>query len=107
MENFTFNKSFSKQKQVTGLTIGGMLVLENSQLLKQEFVSIMNSLSRRLKITLTNVEMIDLAFIQLLIAFINYMDENHVTYAFEWNLDDDQKTLLESVGLSNELFMTN
>lgn len=107
MENFTFSRSFSKQKQVNGLAIGGMLVLENSQLLKQEFMSVANSLSRRIKITLTDVEMIDLAFIQLLIAFINHMDENHVTYTFEWNLDDDQKTLLESVGLSNELFMTN
>jgi len=30
-----------------------------------------------------------------------------VAYQFVWNLDEDQKILLENVGLSNELFMNN
>lgn len=107
MENIIFKKSLNEQGQITGLEIGGMLILENSQQLKKEFTGVADCLSKQVKITISNADEIDLSCIQLFIAFINQMNEAHVAYQFDWNLDDDQKSLLENVGLSNELFMNN
>jgi hypothetical protein len=107
MGNIIFQKSFNEQEQVTSLEIGGMLVLENSQQLKKDFMAVVDCLSHRVKITISNVEEIDLSFIQLLIAFIHYVNEAHVAYQFDWNIDEDQKSLLENVGLSNELFLND
>lgn len=107
MENIIFKKSLNEQSQIAELEIGGMLVLENSLKLKQEFTGIAGCLSKKVKIILSNVDEIDLSCIQLFIAFIKLMNEAHVDYQFVWNLDEDQKKLLENVGLSNELFMNN
>jgi hypothetical protein len=105
MENITCKKMPDEQGLIIEIEIGGMLVLENSPHLKKELVSIMNHLSNRVKIRILNPDGLDLSCIQLLLAFIKHMDENHVTYSFDWMLDDDQKVLLENVGLSNELFI--
>lgn len=105
MENITCKKMPDEQGRIIEIEIGGMLVLENSPHLKKELVSIMNHLSNRVKIRILNPDGLDLSCIQLLLAFIKHMDENHVTYSFDWTLDDDQKVLLENVGLSNELFI--
>ena len=107
MENMNFKKSLNEQGRITGLEIGGMLVLENSQELKKELGGLVDLLSDRVDITISNAEEIDLSCIQLFVAFIKSMNEAHVAYQFVWNLDEDQKALLENVGLSNELFMTN
>ena len=109
MGNITFQKILDEHGRITGLTIGGMLVLENSQELKKEFVSAMDGLSNQVKITVSNTTEIDLSCIQLFMGFIKHMNSTHVpvNYQFEWNLDEDQKTLLESVGLSNELYLNN
>jgi len=107
MENMNFKKSLNEQGRITGLEIGGILVLENSQELKKELAGLVDLLSDRVDITISNAEEIDLSCIQLFIAFIKSMNEAHVVYQFVWNLDEDQKALLENVGLSNELFMTN
>lgn len=107
MENIIFQKSLNKQGQVTEIEIGGILVLENSQQLKTEFLGAKDCLSKQVKITVSNPEEIDLSFIQLFIAFIKSMNETHVVYQLDWKLDEDQKTLLENVGLSNELFLNN
>ncbi len=105
MENITCKKLPDEQGRIIEIEIGGMLVLENSPHLKKELVSIMNHLSNRVKIRILNPDGLDLSCIQLLLAFIKHMDENHVMYSFDWTLDDDQKVLLENVGLSNELFI--
>ena len=107
MENIIFRKSLNEQGRITGLEIGGLLVLENSLELKKEFVSVIDCLSNRVKITVSNTSEIDLSCIQLVMAFIKHMNVAHVAYQFEWNLDEDQKTLLENVGLSNELYLNN
>ncbi len=104
MENIIFLKSLDEQDRITELEIGGMLVLENSQQLKKEFVGAMNCLSKRVKITVSNAEEIDLSCIQLFIAFINHMNEIHVSCQFDWKLDEDQMSLLENVGFGSELF---
>ncbi len=105
MENITCKKLPDEQGRIFEIEIGGMLVLENSPLLKKELVSVMNHLNNRVKIRISNPDGLDLSCIQLLMAFIKHMDENHVTYTFDWALEDDQKALLENVGLSNELFI--
>lgn len=107
MENMNFKKSLNEQGRVTGLKIGGMLVLENSQELKKELSGLVDHLSDRVDITISNADEIDLSCIQLFIAFIKFMNEVHVAYRFVWNLDEDQKALLENVGLSNELYLNN
>lgn len=107
MEHVTFKKFSNEQGLITELEIGGKLVLENAKQLKREFTSVVNSLNKQLKIRIVDVSGLDLSFIQLVLAFIILMDDNHVVYEFKWNLDDDLRNLLESVGLSNELFMNN
>jgi anti-anti-sigma regulatory factor len=107
MEKIGFKKSLNDQGQITGLEISGMLVLENSHQLKKEFADTLNGLSNKIRIAVSNVEEIDLSCIQVFIAFIECLDNSHVTYQFDWNLEKDQRILLENVGLSNELFMNN
>ena len=107
MDDITFKKLLNEQGRITELEIGGKLVLENAQQLKKEFTSILSLLGKRLKIKILGVDEFDLSFIQLILAFIIHMDDNHMGYEFEWNIDVDQRNLLESVGLSNELFMNN
>ena len=107
MESYTFKKLENKDGQIKGLEIGGLLVLENANDLKRDFLSTSRIMDKQLKINISDVLDIDLSFIQLLLAFITEMGEQHVTYSLKWNLDDDQKTLLENVGLSSELFINN
>ncbi len=107
MESYTFKKLENKDGQIKGLEIGGLLVLENANDLKRDFLSASRIMDKQLKINISDVSDIDLSFIQLLLAFITEMGEQHVTYSLKWNLDDDQKTLLENVGLSSELFINN
>jgi hypothetical protein len=107
MENITFRKTLNEQGRITGLEIGGLLVLENSLELKKEFVSVIDCLSNLVKITVLNTSEIDLSCIQLFVSFIKHMDGSHVGYQFEWDLDEDQKSLLENVGLSSELYLNN
>ncbi len=105
MENIICKKLTNEQGKIIDIDLGGMLVLENSSHLKKELVGVMNHLNNKVKIRILNPEGLDLSCIQLLMAFIKHMDENHVSYSFEWSLDDDQKTLLGNVGLNNELFI--
>ena len=107
MENIIFRKTLDEQGRITGLEIGGMLVLENSQELKKGFLGVVDCLGDRVKITVLNSAEIDLSCIQLVVAFIKYINITHVNYQFEWNLDEDQRTLFENVGLSNELYINN
>jgi len=107
MNNLKFQKSSNDLGRITDLEIGGMLVLENSQQFKKELVDIISSLNDQVKITIANLEEMDLSCIQLIVAFINRMDEINVTYQFIWNLDLDQKLFLENIGFSNEFLMIN
>ena len=107
MANIIFQKSINEQGQITSLEIGGSLVLENSEQFKKEILGLIDILDKQVKITVSNVEEIDLSCIQLFIAFIKQMDEDRVVYQLIWNLDEDQKMLMENVGLSNELYMNN
>jgi hypothetical protein len=107
MENFKFHITSDDQNRIIGLEISGLLVLDNAQMIKKEFVSVSSLLSNQVKIMISEPEELDISFIQLLVAFIKRMDELNVAYQFVWNIDDDQKSLLEHVGLSNELIMNN
>ena len=107
MESYTFKKLENEEGRIKSLEIGGLLVLENANDLKRDFLSTSRVLGKQLKINISDVSDIDLSFIQLLLAFIAEMNEQHVTFSLEWNLEDDQKTLLENVGLSTELFINN
>jgi anti-anti-sigma regulatory factor len=107
MENVKFHFTSDDQNRIVGLEISGLLVLDNAQVIQKELVGISNMLSNQVIITISDPEELDISFIQLLVAFIKRMDELNVNYQFVWNIDADQKSLLEHVGLSNELFMNN
>lgn len=107
MESLKFNKSYDGQGQVSTLEISGMLVVENSQQLKKEFVDVFYNLGDRFEVIIDHVQEIDLSCIQLFVAFIGKMEEASVGFNFDWNLDEDQRSFIENVGLSKVLFINS
>lgn len=105
MENLKFQISSDEKGLVSRLSIGGLLVLDNAQKIKQELIGILHKMSHSVQIEIDEVDNIDLSFIQLIVSFTSNLTENGVKFSINWNLDDDQRTLFENVGLSNELFM--
>jgi hypothetical protein len=105
MENVNFRITSNKQSRITGIEIGGMLVLENAQDIKNELLRALDMLSNKVTVTISQPDELDISFIQLLAAFIRSMDKLQVTYQFNWLIDEDQRILLEHVGLGQELFM--
>jgi anti-anti-sigma regulatory factor len=106
-ENFKFNVISNEQDQIIVLELGGMLVLENVQTLKDKLIGIAERLSSEVVITISELDEIDLSNIQIIVAFIRSMHESDISFRVEWDIDDDQKLLLEHVGISNELLMNN
>ncbi len=104
-ENFKFITFSNEQDQIIGLELGGMLILENVQTLKYKLIGIAERLGSEVIVTISELDEIDLSNIQLLVAFIRSMSESKVSFRFVWDIDDDQKLLLEHVGISNELLM--
>jgi len=104
-ENFKCDIISNEKDQITGLELGGMLVMENAQKLKDKLIGIADRLDHEVVISVSELEEIDLSNIQLLVAFARRMTESEVSFRFEWNIDDDQKLLLEHVGIANELLM--
>jgi len=92
---------------ISELEIGGMLILENAEQLRKEFVDAIGILNDHIIIKVSNLDEIDIPCIQLFIAFIKKMNDLKIKFKFNWNIDEDQKMLLENVGLSDELFMNN
>jgi len=104
MEKVKFLKSFNDSGLVSAIEISGNLTLENSEHIKDEFVSVLASLSDKLEIIVFELEEADLSFIQLLVAFIRKLNKKKIKFKINWAIDNDQKALLDNIGLSNELF---
>lgn len=104
MGSFKFQKLMNDQGQLTGLEIGGVLVLEQSQMLKNEFLAVVNGLNNQLEIKISELEEIDISCIQLIAAFIRVLDHLKIKYQLVWDIDQEQRLLLESIGLSNDFF---
>jgi hypothetical protein len=107
MEDSKIQLKTNEQGQIANIELGGMLVLENIQTIKKELVGALSCLADRVKISVIGPTEIDLSFIQLLVAMIRQMDKLNILYRIDWQIDDDQKLLLEQVGMSNELFLIN
>lgn len=107
MENVKFQILTNEQGLITHLTLGGLLVVENSQQIKIELLGALSRLCNSVKIEISEVDDIDLTFIQLIVAFRKQLYENGTKFQLNWNLDDSQRLLFENVGLSNELFMND
>jgi hypothetical protein len=103
MESVNFRVTSNDQNRITCIEIGGMLVLENAQMVKDELANVLNLLSSQVKITIAEPDELDISFIQLMVAFIHRLDQLKITYQFDWLIDEDQKTLLEHAGLDQEL----
>ena len=104
-ESIKFKILSEDQGQISSLELGGTLVLENAQQLKNKLVGITDRLGNQVKITVSELEEIDLSCIQILVAFIRILKESGIRCQFDWNIDEDQKLLLNHVGMSDELLM--
>jgi anti-anti-sigma regulatory factor len=107
MEKVKFQKSLDESGKIIKLEVSGLFILENVELIKDKFIEVSNQLSKNVHLVVSEIEDIDLSGIQLFIAFFREMNKKKVVYTVEWDLDEDQKLLLENVGLSNELFIVN
>jgi len=105
MESITVKKEINTQGIVGGLELSGVFVLENSLQLKEQLFTCTKNLDSAIKIEVKNVLDIDISCIQVILAFIRFMDNHHISYTFEWNLSEEHQTLLENVGFANELFL--
>lgn len=105
MGKLSFRISADKNGRIERIEVGGLAVLETALELKNELVGISDRLSSKVKITILELEELDLSGVQLMVAFIRHMDKMKVEYQIDWNIDEDQKALFVNVGIGNELFM--
>jgi anti-anti-sigma regulatory factor len=96
-----------KHGKIERIDMGGLIVLETASKLKNELVAIENNLCDNVIINIFDLEELDLAGVQLLVAFIRKMDQMKINYQFNWNIKEEQKALFTNVGLGIELFMNN
>ncbi|MDP3432845.1 MAG: hypothetical protein Q8T04_07780 [Bacteroidota bacterium] len=107
MEKLKFLALADKHGKIERIDMGGLIVLETAFELKNELVAIENNLCDNVKITIFELEELDLAGVQLLVAFVRKMDQMKITYQFNWNIEEEQKALFTNVGLGVELFINN
>lgn len=107
MEKLKFRTLADESGRITSIELSGRLVLETSFQLKNELVAAVNNLNNNVIINIFELEDMDLSGAQLLIAFIRQMDHLKINYQFNWNIDEEQKSLFSNVGLGIELLMNN
>ena len=107
MEKLKFRTSADNNGRIETIEIGGFLILETALELKNELVIIFNRLHTEVKISIRDMEEMDLSAVQLLVAFIRYMGQKKIKYEIDWNLDEDQKAFFINVGMGDELYMNN
>lgn len=107
MEKLKFLALADKQGKIETIDMGGLIVLETAFQLKNELVAIENNLCNDVIINIFELEELDLAGVQLLVAFVRKMDQMKINYQFNWNIEEEQKALFINVGLGVELFINN
>ncbi|MDP2112658.1 MAG: hypothetical protein Q8K69_01225 [Bacteroidota bacterium] len=107
MEKLKFLALADKHGKIERIDLGGLIVLETAFHLKNELVAIENNLCDNVIITIFELEELDLAGVQLLVAFVRKMDQMKINYQFNWNIEEEQKALFINVGLGVELFINN
>lgn len=105
MEKLKFSASTDDNGKITTVNLSGSLVVDTAQQLKSELISAINKLNDSLLIRITDIDDMDISAVQLLIAFIRRMDQLKIRYQFDWQLNEEQKTLFSNVGIGSELFM--
>ena len=107
MEKLRFRTSADNNGRIETIEIGGFLVLETALELKNELVNISNRIHDEVKISIRELEEMDLPAVQLLVAFIRNMDQKKIKYQIKWDLEEDQRAFYKNVGLGDELYMNN
>ena len=107
MEKIKFRTSTDENGRITTINIGGLLVLETALVFKNELIAIANRLGKNVTINVSELEEMDLSAVQLLLAFCRHLSQMKVTYQFDWDLTDEQKSLFINVGIGIELYMQN
>lgn len=105
MDDFTFSKQINEQEFADVLRFSGNLTVGNSEKIKNELLLLSGKLNSRITIEIEDVQEIDISFIQIVLSLVNYMDDHHISYKFQWTLEPDVRDLIEGVGLGNELFL--
>jgi len=85
MENVKFKTLTNEQGLITDLTIGGLLVVENSQHIKIELLGALPRFDDSIKIEISEVDDIDLTFIQLIVAFRKQLYEKGTEFQLNWS----------------------
>ena len=107
MEKLKFRTSADKNGRIETIEIEGLLVFETALDFKNKLVGISDRLGSKVKITISEIEELDLTGAQLLVAFIRHMDKTKVKYQINWNMDEEEKALFVNVGMGVELLMKN
>jgi anti-anti-sigma regulatory factor len=102
-----FRTSVDNNGRIETIEIGGILDIETALELKNELVIHSKHLSDEVKISICELEEMDLPTIQLLVAFIRQMDQKKIKYRIDWNMEEEQKAFFINVGVGHELYMVN
>ncbi|MEI7597543.1 MAG: STAS domain-containing protein [Bacteroidota bacterium] len=83
---------------ISEIALEGELSLKNAEGLKNDFLSLSKAESGYL-FAISNIQALDITFIQLLIAFKTKAISENKKFAINWSLNDDLTNILESTGL--------
>lgn len=107
MDDLKLIKIRDQTGTVSKLKISGSILLKNSQQLKTELIEVLEELSDDFEVAISEVEEIDLAGIQLFMAFFSELSKRKSNIKIYWDLSEDQKSLIEKVGFNTELYLEN
>lgn len=105
MDRLRIRKNTDNEGKVFEIGVSGYLVVDTSQNLKNEIVDVLGRSGGQLRINFEAIEEIDVSGIQLIVAFVRSLEKRRINYSLNWNITDDLKDLLESVGLADELYV--
>lgn len=93
-----YQLTFSKEKNVTHITCCGDLTIRNTKSILSEFI-VQKEYTRSLLIELTDVEFIDLTFLQLLVSIIKeHTNTASNSFQFKYQLEEEHLDLLINTG---------
>lgn len=85
------------------LDIGGLLLLQYTDILKKELLELSSKIGSSLNITISEPLEIDLTGIQVLISFFNSLEKSGISFQVQWQIDVHKQLLLNNVGFSKYL----
>lgn len=107
MEKLKFSTLPDESGKIETIDISGLLTIETALQLKNELIAAESRLCKKVIVNIWEPEEIDLSAVQLFVAFLRALDKKKVDYQLNLVLDEEQKLLLNNVGIEPEFFMNN